>query len=106
MEASELRRAYLDFFASKGALILPSDSLVTEDPTLLFTVAGMVPFKAYFEDRVTPPRTSIATSQKCLRTKDIDDIGDISVEPGLGSIGPRVRISGLRWPLSEQYEVR
>ena len=78
MEASELRRAYLDFFASKGALILPSDSLVTEDPTLLFTVAGMVPFKAYFEDRVTPPRTSIATSQKCLRTKDIDDIGDIS----------------------------
>jgi alanyl-tRNA synthetase len=78
MEASELRRAYLDFFASKGALILPSDSLVTEDPTLLFTVAGMVPFKAYFEDRATPPRTSIATSQKCLRTKDIDDIGDIS----------------------------
>ncbi|MEY4915139.1 MAG: hypothetical protein RJA02_1408, partial [Armatimonadota bacterium] len=78
MEASELRRAYLDFFASKGALVLPSDSLVTEDPTLLFTVAGMVPFKAYFEDRATPPRTSIATSQKCLRTKDIDDIGDIS----------------------------
>jgi len=78
MEASELRRAYLDFFASKGALILPSDSLATEDPTLLFTVAGMVPFKAYFEDRATPPRTSVATSQKCLRTKDIDDIGDTS----------------------------
>ena len=78
MEASELRRAYLDFFASKGALILPSDSLVTEDPTLLFTVAGMVPFKAYFEDRASPPRTSVATSQKCLRTKDIDDIGDTS----------------------------
>lgn len=78
MEASELRRAYLDFFASKGALILPSDSLVTEDPTLLFTVAGMVPFKAYFEDRATPPRTSVATSQKCLRTKDIEDIGDTS----------------------------
>ncbi|MFY8051871.1 MAG: alanine--tRNA ligase [Armatimonadaceae bacterium] len=78
MEASELRRAYLDFFASKGALILPSDSLVTEDPTLLFTVAGMVPFKAYFEDRATPPRTSVVTSQKCLRTKDIDDIGDTS----------------------------
>lgn len=78
MEASELRRSYLDFFASKGALVLPSDSLVTEDPTLLFTVAGMVPFKAYFEDRATPPRTSLATSQKCLRTKDIDDIGDTS----------------------------
>ncbi|HVK04018.1 MAG TPA: alanine--tRNA ligase-related protein, partial [Armatimonadaceae bacterium] len=73
-----MRQKYLEFFESKGALRLPSDSLVTDDPTLLFTVAGMVPFKAYFEDRATPPRRSVATSQKCLRTKDIDDIGDIS----------------------------
>jgi alanyl-tRNA synthetase len=78
MQARELRTTYLRFFESKGALIAPSDSLVTEDPTLLFTVAGMVPFKAYFEDRATPPRRSMTTSQKCLRTKDIDDIGDIS----------------------------
>jgi alanyl-tRNA synthetase len=78
MQARELRQKYLEFFESKGALRLPSDSLVTDDPTLLFTVAGMVPFKAYFEDRATPPRRSVATSQKCLRTKDIDDIGDIS----------------------------
>jgi alanine--tRNA ligase len=78
MQARELRQRYLEFFESKGALRLPSDSLVTDDPTLLFTVAGMVPFKAYFEDRATPPRRSVATSQKCLRTKDIDDIGDIS----------------------------
>ncbi|MFY7950896.1 MAG: alanine--tRNA ligase [Armatimonadaceae bacterium] len=78
MLARDLRSAYLRFFESKGALVLPSDSLVTEDPTLLFTVAGMVPFKAFFEDRATPPRRSVATSQKCLRTKDIDDIGDIS----------------------------
>lgn len=78
MQARQLRQTYLQFFESKGALIAPSDSLVTEDPTLLFTVAGMVPFKAYFEDRATPPRRSMTTSQKCLRTKDIDDIGDIS----------------------------
>ncbi|MGC4045514.1 MAG: alanine--tRNA ligase [Armatimonas sp.] len=78
MQARELRKTYLSFFESKGALIAPSDSLVTDDPTLLFTVAGMVPFKAYFEDRATPPRRSMTTSQKCLRTKDIDDIGDIS----------------------------
>ena len=78
MLARELRQSYLSFFESKGALRLPSDSLVTEDPTLLFTVAGMVPFKAYFEDRATPPRNSLATSQKCLRTKDIEDIGDTS----------------------------
>ena len=78
MLARELRQKYLQFFESKGALRLPSDSLVTDDPTLLFTVAGMVPFKAYFEDRATPPRNSLATSQKCLRTNDIEDIGDTS----------------------------
>src|SRR4051794_14505869 len=78
MQARELRNKYLEFFESKGALRLPSDSLVADDPTLMFTVAGMVPFKAYFEDTATPPRTSVTTTQKCLRTVDIDDIGDIS----------------------------
>ena len=78
MQARELRQKYLEFFEQKGALRLPSDSLVADDPTLLFTVAGMVPFKAYFEGRATPPRTSLATAQKCLRTIDIDDIGDTS----------------------------
>ncbi len=78
MQARELRQKYLEFFEQKGALRLPSDSLVADDPTLLFTVAGMVPFKAYFEGRATPPRTSLTTAQKCLRTIDIDDIGDTS----------------------------
>ncbi|MES2465014.1 MAG: alanine--tRNA ligase [Armatimonadota bacterium] len=78
MQARELRQKYLEFFEQKGALRLPSDSLVADDPTLLFTVAGMVPFKAYFEGRATPPRPSLTTAQKCLRTIDIDDIGDIS----------------------------
>ncbi|MBC8102761.1 MAG: alanine--tRNA ligase [Cytophagales bacterium] len=78
MQARELRQKYLEFFEQKGALRLPSDSLVADDPTLLFTVAGMVPFKAYFEGRATPPRDSLVTAQKCLRTVDIDDIGDTS----------------------------
>ncbi|MDX1933517.1 MAG: alanine--tRNA ligase [Capsulimonadales bacterium] len=78
MQARELRKKYLEFFESKGALRLPSESLVSDDPTLLFIVAGMVPFKAYFEDRAVPPRPSVTTTQKCLRTKDIEDIGDIS----------------------------
>ena len=78
MTGSELRRSFLGFFESKGALVMPSDSLVTSDPTLLFTVAGLVPMVPYFLGEQTPPRTSVATVQKCLRTKDIDDIGDTS----------------------------
>jgi alanyl-tRNA synthetase len=78
MQARELKRTYLEFFEKKGALRLPSDSLVTDDPTLLFTVAGIVPFKKYLLNLETPPRRSVTTVQKCLRTVDIDDVGDVS----------------------------
>jgi alanyl-tRNA synthetase len=78
MLGSELRTLYLEFFESKGALRLPSDSLVTNDPTLLFTVAGMVPLVPYFLGEQEPPRRSVTTVQKCLRTNDIDGIGDTS----------------------------
>ena len=64
MLGRELRRAYLEFFESKGALRLPSDSLVPDDPTLLFTSAGMVQFKPYFLGTQTAPRNSVATAQK------------------------------------------
>jgi len=78
MLGSELRRKYLEFFESKGALRVASDSLVPNDPTLLFTSAGMVQFKPYFQGTQTPPRASLATAQKCLRTTDIEDVGDTS----------------------------
>ncbi len=78
MLGSDLRKLYLEFFESKGALRLPSDSLVTNDPTLLFTVAGMVPLVPYFLGEQEPPSRSVTTVQKCLRTNDIDGIGDSS----------------------------
>ena len=76
MLSSELRTAYLKFFESKGHLIYPSDSLVPDDPSLLYTSAGMVQFKPYFVGERVPPCPRIVTSQKCLRTDDIDEVGD------------------------------
>ena len=76
MTSNELRAAYLKFFESKGHLILPSDLLVPDDPTLLYTSAGMVQFKPYFVGERVPPCRRIATCQKCLRTDDVDEVGD------------------------------
>ncbi|MDR3707144.1 MAG: alanine--tRNA ligase [Capsulimonadaceae bacterium] len=78
MLGSQLRQQYLDFFVGKGAKQLPSDSLVPNDPTLLFTSAGMVQFKPYFLGEQTPPSTRATTCQKCLRTTDIEEVGDTS----------------------------
>jgi alanyl-tRNA synthetase len=78
MLGSELRRRYLEFFEAKGAKWLPSDSLVPRDPTLLFTSAGMVQFKPYFLGELVPPASRATTAQKCLRTTDIEDVGDTS----------------------------
>ncbi|MDH7578028.1 MAG: alanine--tRNA ligase [Bacillota bacterium] len=73
---SELRNNFLNFFGQHDHLILPSASLIPkDDPTLLFTVAGMVPFKPYFLGKTTPPHRRLATVQKCLRTPDLESVG-------------------------------
>ncbi|RCW50495.1 MULTISPECIES: alanine--tRNA ligase [unclassified Halanaerobium] len=72
----EIRKAYLDFFESKDHLILDSAPLVPKnDPSLLWINAGMAPFKPYFDGSLEPPHTRIATSQKCIRTNDIEHVG-------------------------------
>ena len=74
--SKQLRTAYLKFFESQGHLIGKSDSLVPDDKSLLYTSAGMVQFKPYFMGERVPPCTRITTSQKCMRTDDIDEVGD------------------------------
>ncbi|MFW6257100.1 MAG: alanine--tRNA ligase, partial [Bacillota bacterium] len=76
MTGNELRSAFLKFFSDKDHLVLPSAPLVPEDdPTLLWINAGMAPFKKYFNGELTPPDTRVATSQKCIRTNDIENVG-------------------------------
>jgi len=75
MSSDDIRSSFLEFFKRKGHVILPSASLIPDDPQLMFTVAGMVPFKAIFWGKVEPVFKRVATVQKCLRTVDIDQVG-------------------------------
>ncbi|MGB9875171.1 MAG: alanine--tRNA ligase [bacterium] len=75
MNSNQLRHEFLKFFESKGHLIQPGISLVPDDPTLLFTSAGMVPMKPYFLGLQEPPSRRITTIQKCFRTTDIENVG-------------------------------
>jgi len=79
MTGDELRRAFLDFFVARGHKEVPSASLIPHDKTVLFTVAGMVPFKPYFTGEEPAPYPKATSCQKCVRAggkhNDLDDIG-------------------------------
>ncbi len=79
MKANELRTAFTEFFAARDHLPMPSGSLIPHDPSLLFTVAGMVPLKPYFTGEESPPSPRAVVVQKCVRAggkhNDLDEIG-------------------------------
>jgi alanyl-tRNA synthetase len=72
---AQIRQAFLDFYAAKGHAVLPSASLVPEDPTVLLTIAGMLPFKPIFLGQRPPEFPRATTAQKCIRTNDIENVG-------------------------------
>jgi alanyl-tRNA synthetase len=77
MTANELRTKYLEFFKSKGHAIIPSASLIPDnDPTVLFTTAGMHPLVPYLMGEKHPGGSRVTNVQKCIRTSDIDEVGD------------------------------
>jgi len=76
MTSSQIRQMWLDFFASKGHKVEPSASLVPhDDPTLLWTNAGVTPLKKYFDGSTVPENPRITNAQKCIRTNDIENVG-------------------------------
>lgn len=75
METAEIRRRWLSFFEARGHTVVPSASLISPDPSLLFTVAGMVPFIPYLTGRETAPYPRATSVQKCVRTLDIEEVG-------------------------------
>ncbi|MGI6671814.1 MAG: alanine--tRNA ligase [Christensenellales bacterium] len=77
--SDQLRKLFLDFFKSKGHAVIPSASLIPEnDPTVLFTTAGMHPLVPYLMGQKHPSGNRLVNVQKCIRTGDIDDVGDAS----------------------------
>ncbi len=72
---AEIRAAFLNFYEQRGHRPMPSASLVPDDPTVLLTIAGMLPFKPVFLGQQQRPAPRATSSQKCIRTNDIENVG-------------------------------
>ncbi len=103
MNTSEIRHRYLRFFSERGHRVLPSASLVpVGDPSVLLTSAGMQQFKPYFSGERPSPYPRIATVQKCFRTTDLDEVGDLSHLTffemlGNFSFGDYFKVEAITW---------
>ncbi|ALJ20160.1 alanine--tRNA ligase [Microbacterium sp. No. 7] len=75
MQTAEIAQRFLSYFEKNDHVIVPSASLVSPDPSVLFTIAGMVPFIPYLNGTVPPPYPRAADNQKCIRTNDIEEVG-------------------------------
>ncbi len=94
---AEIRRAYLDFYTSKDHAVIPGASLVPEnDPTVLFTTAGMHPLVPYLMGQTHPMGTRVCDVQLCVRTQDIDEVGDNSHLTMFEMLG--------RWSLGDYFK--
>jgi alanyl-tRNA synthetase len=75
MQTAEIRNRWLTFFGDRGHTVVPSAPLVSDDPSLLFVVAGMVPFIPYMTGLIPAPFKRATSVQKCIRTNDIEEVG-------------------------------
>jgi alanyl-tRNA synthetase len=75
MKTADIAQRYLNYFEKNGHTVVPSASLVSDDPSILFTIAGMVPFIPYLTGVVPPPYSRATDVQKCIRTNDIEEVG-------------------------------
>lgn len=102
MQSSELRESFQKFFEERGHTRVPSSSLVSKDPTVLLTTAGMQQFVPYFVGDEEPAHKRYTSSQKCFRTPDIDEVGDESHNTffemlGNFSIGDYFKADAIQW---------